>query len=97
MTLPSVALTKPRTSLVIPCSTQPTRLYHLAHRMGPCSRRCPLDTLPPHGHPHIRDPYQYEHILSHAFFVGVSFLAPGTHIHLLNVAEVTLVIDAEVH
>jgi len=34
--------------------------------------------------------------LSHPFFVGVSFLAPGTHSPLLNIADVILVIDAEV-
>ena len=34
--------------------------------------------------------------LSHPFFVGVSFLAAGTHTPLLNTADVILVIDAEV-
>lgn len=34
--------------------------------------------------------------LSHPFFVGVSFLAPGTHTPLLSTADVILVIDAEV-
>lgn len=34
--------------------------------------------------------------LSHPFFVGVSFLAPGTHTPLLTTADVILVIDAEV-
>ncbi|KAJ8583334.1 thiamine diphosphate-binding protein [Rhizopogon salebrosus TDB-379] len=34
--------------------------------------------------------------LSHPFFVGVSFLAPGTHTPLLGMADVVLVIDAEV-
>ena len=33
---------------------------------------------------------------SHPFFVGVSFLAAGTHTPLLNTADVVLVIDAEV-
>jgi len=34
--------------------------------------------------------------LSHPFFVGVSYLAPGTHTPLLQIADVVLVIDAEV-
>ncbi|KAG2357607.1 thiamine pyrophosphate enzyme, N-terminal TPP binding domain-containing protein [Suillus spraguei] len=34
--------------------------------------------------------------ISHPFFVGVSFLSPGTHTPLLSTADVIIIIDAEV-